>query len=147
MENISYNFEDAPENFVKCLATGCTAADKCLRCRAAQALMQKNQKLLVASPAFINPEAGEGCRMYQPLRTVRIAYGFKRALNSMRRDKSKSAAVILKSFYGDRKYYRKLNGEQAIDEAEQRKVINVSISREAEQPITFDSYKEVLKWI
>ena len=145
-KKIIFDYADAPFHFAICLASNCPKAENCLRSLAAQAQMEEREQLEVVNPKRIRPEEGTGCPYYQDATPIRVAYGFKKALGSIRADRVGAAINSLMGLNSRRTYYRLLNGEIPLKDPLKQQVANILLRYGAEKPIQFDRYEEELPW-
>lgn len=145
-KKIVFDYADAPFHYPTCLATNCPAEANCLRHLAAQAQMEENEHLEIVNPQRTRPEEGTDCPYYQDATPILVAYGFKKALGSIRADSVGSAINSLMSLKSRRTYYRLLNGEIPLKDPLKQKVTNILLHYGAEKPIQFDRYEEELPW-
>ena len=145
-KKIIFDYAEAPFHFATCLASNCPAAENCLRSLAAQAQMEEREQLEIVNPKRVRQEEGTSCPYYQDATPIRVAYGFKKALGSIRADRVGSATNSLMALKSRRTYYRLLNGEIPLKDPLKQQVANILLRYGAEKPIQFDRYEEELPW-
>ena len=142
----TYDYTDAPSNFMKCLQTACPAADHCLRYLAAANIEESTPSLVVINPKQTVPSAGEQCPCYRSTDPVNYARGFRNVMQNISVKGAAAAADTLKSLLGQRNYYYYLNGEKPLNAEKQAVIQKVLLENGATEPITFDSYEERYDW-
>lgn len=142
----NYNYAAAPASFAKCLVTDCTAANRCLRHLAAQAVPADTEQMLAVNPKRTCPAAGESCPCFRTSTAARRPRGFIRTLNALPRSEAAGVAADLIQALNRRLYYRLRKGEFALNAAHKALVENILIRHGAPQPVEFDAYEEELDW-
>lgn len=145
-KTIVFDYADAPFQYPVCLAADCLVAAKCLRHLSAQAQMEEKERLEVVNPKRVRPEEGTDCPYYQDATPILVAYGFKKALGSIRADRVGSTISSLMGLKSRRTYYRLLNGEIPLKDPIKQQVVNILLHYGAEKPIQFDRYEKELPW-
>ena len=141
---------DIPRNFGLCASRACPACDACLHRRAAD--------LMPAPPAspplyiYVNhlyrqqaEQAGAPCPEYLPAEPVRMALGFRRALDEELTLAARRRAVAqLKALFSDgSRFYDRKNGNIPMTPQEQEAVGRILAACGAAEPIEFDAYTEL----
>ena len=147
---LALNWEMVPRNFGLCASQACPRCEECLHRRAAD--------LMPAPPAspplyiYVNhlyrqqaEQAGAPCPEYLPAEPVRMALGFRRALDEELTYAARRRAVAqLKAlFSGGHMFYDRLNGVMPLTPQEQKAVGRILAACGAAEPVEFDAYTEL----
>lgn len=143
----NYNFCDhAPTHFSFCFKMDCATAGECLRALAARDINKHTINVNIINPLLVNTMGGASCPYFRKAEQVRVAYGFKQALDRIESGKVKRVRCAIMEMMCQRNYYYLLRGEKPIFPQMQRKIEGILNQYGLASPVEFDRYEWQYKW-
>lgn len=141
------NSNSIPDDFRRCVVSGCAAAETCLRHVAYERSTEHDESFWTINPKAARPEDGTACPHYCSAAKVRMACGFKLALLSVPHGNVKRICDEISSRFCQRNYYHMRRGDRPLTPAEQQFVAEVLERYGARTPIEFDTYYDDFLWV
>lgn len=135
-----------PDNFRRCVASGCTTARRCLRYQAYEVSSANDSSFWCINPKAAMPEEGEACPHFCNAEKVRMARGFKGAMLSVPYGNVQHICRELSQHFCERNYYHMRRGDRPMTPAEQQIIANALEKYGAKTPIEFDAYYDDFIW-
>ncbi|MBQ4633481.1 MAG: hypothetical protein IJB46_09105 [Prevotella sp.] len=137
----SVNFKNIHHNNPICFNKECPSCDKCLRFSAGKISPETLRYHLCVVPQALQ---GERCELFQPVETVKVAYGFSRSYDEvMKRDFTQIRLLLTAYLSNKRGYYKYLRGEWPLMPEQQRYIENVFKSHGYEGKVVYDRTEDV----
>lgn len=144
-----------PDDFRRCVVSGCAAAETCLRHVAYEESTEAVESFWVINPKAAHPiessTHSEGtetiCPHYCSAAKVRMARGFKLALLSVPHGNVKRVCDEISQHFCQRNYYHMRRGDRPMTPGEQQFIAEVLERNGAHTPIQFDVYYDDFLWI
>lgn len=135
---------DIPANYMMCLNDGCPKAKDCLRKLAYESLGTQEVFLRVLNPRLYDKRAS--CKYFRSARKTRLAWGLKRAFESVPNGVCQQIKYELRAKFGNAKFYRFCRGEVALNEEDQAAVRKAFAKKGiAEEPL-YEHWTEEYDW-
>ena len=141
MNELKLNYGDVPAGFQHCAVRECPRAAECLRQRVYELCGEYPDVINLVNPAYAR-RAGSECRFFQPVQTMRYAYGFKNLLGMLPAQMSDELHRYLHRALGHTQYYRARRGELQFDDEDQQAVIDFLHEHGVDLTEPFDHYEE-----
>lgn len=138
--------DQAPDSFGLCFRTDCATVHQCLRGLAAQDINDKRLILSIVNPILTDPKGKTACRFFRPVEKIRMAFGFKKAMDKVPSGNIRHVRASLLLQMCRRNYYYYLNGEKAIDPQLQQEIAAILIQNGLTEPVEFDRYEWHYAW-
>lgn len=140
------NKHDIPTDFRRCVASGCAAAERCLRYQAYEASTETDASFWCINPKSAKPEEGEACPHFCSAEKVRMARGFKQAMLSVPYGNVGNICREISQHFCERNYYHMRRGDRPITPREQQIIADALAKYGASTPIEFDAYYYDFLW-
>jgi hypothetical protein len=137
-------YDEIPSGWPVCFLNGCPLQGECLRHKAGLTLPPTALQTLAVTPAA---RKEDGCPMFFPIQTVRVALGFTRIFKEVKqRHAPEMRARLARYLGGNGTYYRYRRGERPLMPGQQQWIKDLFSSYGYTEEVAFDAYRDVFRF-
>lgn len=146
MSNTSNNnYITTPTFYLHCLRSECPRADKCLRRLAGKQVSPEIPVIHCVNPSA-HPAGTDSCPYFQPIRTIRLAWGIAHIGNNLPYEQAVGIKRALHRCFSKITYHRISHHERPLTPAEQAEIENILRRNGVSQPVEYDYYTTEYDW-
>jgi len=140
----NFNYKEVPHGYTHCMNEQCPRSAECLRFLVGLHISKETPTFSQVNPAYVE-EQGE-CRYFREIRTIRLAFGFKRIFDNLPHKKAEKIRDIIYRHFGRNTYYRSRSQERPIQPKDQDFILQTFIKEGIEEAPVFEKYIDQYDW-
>lgn len=141
----SFDYNQVPGQFVHCFSGDCPRAGECLRQLAGRHVQPSKRVLRAVNPAMC-PDEGGDFPMFLPMRTIRQAWGVRRAIERMPYKEGRAVVRGLNRMFKKATLNRISTCQRPLSPAEQRAIERLFVAHGVPEGEVFDRVESVYDW-
>lgn len=141
----TFDYGPIPRDFVHCFSSGCPRAGECLRQWAGRHVQPSAQVLRAVNPAMC-PDEGGAFPLFLPMRTIRLAWGVRRAIERMPYKEGRAVVRGLNRMFKKATLNRISTCQRRLSPAEQRAIERLFVAHGVPEGEVFDRVERVYDW-
>lgn len=143
--NDTLNYDEVPNNYLRCIHNTCPHQERCLRYTVARCTPDTVPSYPIVNPQYISGKE-DTCDVFRSNQKVKFAYGITHILDNV---PYKTAIAIRKELYqelGRNMFYRVLNKERPLYPDEQEEIAALLRQHGIVERPEFDRYAYEYDW-
>lgn len=143
--NETSDYLTTPTLYIHCLRTDCPRASQCLRQFAGRQVNPKLSYIRCINPSTYPADADQ-CPHFQPIRTIRLAWGIAHVGNDLPYEKAVSIKRALHQYFSKITYYRISHHERPLSPKEQNDIQAIFQRHAVNTPPKYDYFTTEYDW-